>query len=86
MNLEKSNASKVSTRFEFFQSGFASEAVLILETVVLNAEFYSLSNGIIFEAGHRAKNATFRQNTNFHQWKKSKKESISCPDSLLKLC
>ena len=52
-------ASKVSNRFEFFQSGFASEVVLILETVVLNAEFYSLSNGIIFEGGHRAKNATF---------------------------
>ena len=67
-------ASKVSTRFEFFQSGFASEAVLILETVVLNAEFYSLSNGIIFEAGHRTKNATFPQNTNFHQWKKVKKK------------
>ena len=47
--------SKVSTRLEFFLSEFAYEPVLILILAVLDAEFYSLSTGIIFNGCHPAK-------------------------------
>ena len=62
--------SKVSTRFEFFLSGFAYEPVLILILAVLDAEFYSLSIGIIFNGGHRAKIKGLSQNTYFPLHKK----------------
>ena len=65
--------SKVSTRFEFFLPGFASATVLTLKPVVLDAEFYSLSNGTIFRGGHRAKTANFGQNTHFSPWTKFQK-------------
>ena len=49
---ETSYISKVSTRFEFFLSRVVYEAVLILNLIVLDAKFYALSNGGIFNAGH----------------------------------
>ena len=51
--------SKVSTRFAYFFSGFASETVLILILIVLDAEFYALSIDVIFRGGHRAKIGSF---------------------------
>ena len=36
---------------------------MILILVVLDAEFYSLSIGITFKGGHRAKTGGFGQNT-----------------------
>ena len=43
----------------------AHESVLILNSVVLHAEFYSLSDGIIFKGGSRAETRPFCQIINF---------------------
>ena len=63
---------KVSTRYEFFLSGYAYGVVLILNVVALDAEFYALSNGVIFNGCHRVKIGDFSQNTryksSFHEY------------------
>ena len=48
--------SKVSIIFDYFWFEFASETVLILNLGVFDAEFYSLSNDIIFRGNHPAEN------------------------------
>ena len=48
------DVSKVSTRFEYFASEFAALLVLMLNDVVLGAEFYGESNGVRVEGGCRA--------------------------------
>ena len=62
------NVSKVSTRFEFFPSGFASVSELTLIQVELGAEFDSESNGDIFRPGFRSKNGTSPRNTDFFRF------------------
>ncbi len=59
------NVGKVSTRFDFFLSGFAILLGLFLKLLGLGAEFHSASNGGIFNRGHRTKNTTCAQNTGF---------------------
>ena len=56
------DASKVSTRF-------AHESVLVINPVVLDAKFYSLSDGIIFKGSHRTKTSPFWQIINFAPYK-----------------
>ena len=66
--------SKMRTRFEFFLSRFTYEAVLILNLVVIDAEFYRLSIVLIFRGGHRVKiggrcfTLNTRQKSTFHQF------------------
>ena len=69
-----SHASKVSTRFAFFLSGFEHESVLILNLIVLDAKFYSVSDGIIFKGGHGAKTSRFWQIINFAPCKNFRKK------------
>ena len=52
--INKNHVGKVSTRFEYFASGFAALLVLMLNDVVLGAEFYGESNGVRVEGGCRA--------------------------------
>jgi hypothetical protein len=54
---------KVSTRFEFFVSGFASLSELTLIQIELGVEFDSEWNGIIFRSDFPPKNGTLPQNT-----------------------
>jgi hypothetical protein len=56
---------KVSTRFEFFLSGYASASELTLVQVELGVEFDSESNGDIFRSGCPSKNGTSSRNTDF---------------------
>ena len=46
--------SKVSIRFAYFLLRFASETVLNLVLVVIDAEFYTISNDISFKGNHKA--------------------------------
>ena len=50
------NVGKVSTRFEYFASRFASLSELALIQAELGAEFDSKSNSDIFRQGFRSKN------------------------------
>ena len=59
---------KVSTRFEYFASGFASLSELTLIHVELGVEFNSESNGDIFRPGSRSKNGTLLRNTDFFRF------------------
>ena len=57
-------------------SRFAHESVLILNPVVLDAEFYSLSDGIIFNGDHCTKPSPFWQIINFAPCKNFRKRKI----------
>ena len=59
---------KVSTRFEYFASRFASLSELSLIQIKLGAEFDSESNGDIFRPGFRSKDGTSPQNTDFFRF------------------
>jgi hypothetical protein len=59
---------KVSTRFEYFASAFASLSELALIQVELDAEFDSESNGDDFEPGFRSKTGTSHRNTDFFRF------------------
>ena len=48
---------------KYFQPRFAQELVLSLESLMLDSEFNSLSNGIELEVGHRRKTGSFSRNT-----------------------
>ncbi|CAM4954411.1 unnamed protein product [Rotaria socialis] len=56
-----------STRFEFFQPGFAYMVVLNFIFVVLDAEFCAELNGVIFKGGCRSKSGTLPGNTAFSE-------------------
>ncbi|CAF4786292.1 unnamed protein product, partial [Rotaria socialis] len=62
-----SDVREVSTRFEFFQPGFAYMVVLNFIFVVLEAEFCAESNGVIFKGGCRSKSGTLPGNTAFSE-------------------
>ena len=64
-NMTEIYVEEVSTRFEFFQPGFAYIVVLNFIFIVLDAEFCVESNGIVFEGGYRLKSGTLPQNTAF---------------------
>ena len=61
----RQHVGKVSSIFEFFLRRFALVSVLGLRKVVLSAEFCDLSNGAVFNLGHRAKNAQNPEKTDF---------------------
>jgi hypothetical protein len=54
--LGENHVRKVRSRFECFLLIFALRLGMILKVVGMDAELNSLSNGDIFEGGHRAKN------------------------------
>ena len=50
----------ISTRFKYSLFGFAHEFALIRKLLATNAQFHSLSNGILFRGSHKAKNVSFK--------------------------
>ena len=50
---------------QYFLSRSTSETVLTSNLVVLDAEFYSLSNDIVFNRDYQAKTAGFSRNSHF---------------------
>ena len=76
---------KIRSFPELFLSEFAHESVLILNPIVLDAEFNSLSDGIIFNWYHRVKTNPFRLITNSPNAKISKKRNILSGFSMIRL-
>ena len=58
-NFHLTYVSKVITGFEYFQSRFTQQAVLSLESIVLDPEFSALSDGATFRGGHQPKATAF---------------------------
>ena len=68
MHLILDHVGKVSTRFEYFPSRFASLSELALIQDELGVEFDSESNDDIFRPGFPSKNGTSPRNTDFFRF------------------